>query len=313
MSEQANQQESTFWLHVPLESIRGDWLKPPPDGRLTVLGHRCRLFARPLHNPGPDMTAPPMVVRQYLLFDPLAETEALKLLDDLKTRMPVLGYTEQIWYRIPGPWTSRNEAHGVYDGPTPSFILSQFEPKPAWLDAHSSSHRFAADLLETKLPACPAVKDERIRTAIDLANASGQDSLPRSIFLSHLTILDSLATRRDRTKNICNWLDEKIVEANKLKESGLASALGNLKRESHGTAIKNLIKRAGEAMEESGAQIEIRQNLAVKLYALRSGLSHSGTQTLDPQNVSDARTLARFVIDAAIKCPSVLDNNCEKE
>ena len=62
-------------------------------------------------------------------------------------------------------------------------------------------------------------------------------------------------------------------------------------------------------MGESGAQIEKRQNLAVKLYAVRSRLSHSGTQTLDSQNVGDARTLARFVIDAAIKCPGVLENN----
>jgi len=38
----------------------------------------------------------------------------------------------------------------------------------------------AVDFLESKLGACPAVSDERILAAIDLANACRKDSLPES-------------------------------------------------------------------------------------------------------------------------------------
>jgi predicted ArsR family transcriptional regulator len=107
----------------------------------------------------------------------------------------------------------------------------------------------------------------------------------RSIFLSHLIILDSLATRRERPTNIRKWLDEKITEVQEHKDDALASAIKNLKQESHGTAIKNLIERAGRAMGERGEEIKARQNLAAKLYAVRSGLAHSGTKTLDPENM----------------------------
>jgi hypothetical protein len=92
-------------------------------------------------------------------------------------------------------------------------IPSHLEAKPVAAYAYCSSKRQAVDFLESKLAACPAVSDERILAAIDIANACRKDSLPRSIFLSCLTIIDSLATRKHRPADICNWLDEKIVEA----------------------------------------------------------------------------------------------------
>jgi hypothetical protein len=248
-----------------------------------------------------------MMVRQYLLFDPLPEAEARKLLDDLILRMPVLAFKEQVPYEVPHAWVEKKEDVGVHNITVPALIASYLEPKAAGAYVYSSSHRGATDFLGSKLAACPVVSDERIRAAIDLANASRNENLPRSIFLSWLTILDSLATRKERPLNICNWLEEKITEAHKLKEPGLASALGNLKHESHSTAIRHLIEVAGRAIGEDQAHMKAQQALATQLYRIRSGLSHSGTTMLDPANVSDACALARFVLDAAIQYPNILE------
>jgi hypothetical protein len=58
---------------------------------------------------------------------------------------------------------------------------------------------------------------------------------------------------------------------------------------------------------EKDAEVRSRQELAGKLYRVRSGLSHSGGTTFAPENVSNACALARFVIDAAIQYPDILD------
>ena len=49
----------------------------PAAGHLTVLGYDCRLFERDLRSIDPRMSASPVVVRQWLLFDPITESEAL--------------------------------------------------------------------------------------------------------------------------------------------------------------------------------------------------------------------------------------------
>src|SRR5262249_27479732 len=157
------------------------------------------------------------------------------------------------------------------------------------------STRQAVHVLESLLVTCPAVSDERILAAIDLANTTTRETLPRSIFLSWLTIIDSLAIRKDRPANICDWLDKKIAEAKALKDHGLSSALGGLKQESHSTAIRNLISRAGTVMAENQTQVKERQDLALKLYRVRSRLSHKGTEILKGGEVGEARDLARFV------------------
>jgi SOS response associated peptidase (SRAP) len=48
MSEHPIPSEPKFWLHVPLQTIRGDWLRLPADGRVTVLGYGGRLCERHL-------------------------------------------------------------------------------------------------------------------------------------------------------------------------------------------------------------------------------------------------------------------------
>jgi len=114
-------------------------------------------------------------------------------------------------------------------------------------------------------------------------------------------------TRKHRPADICNWLDEKIAEAKAKNDDSLLSGLRGLRQESHGAAIKNLIGRAGRAMGENEAQAKARQGLAGNLYTTRSGLSHSGNKKLDPQEVGDAHNLARFLIDAAIQYPHILN------
>jgi hypothetical protein len=149
--------------------------------------------------------------------------------------------------------------------------------------------------------------DERIRTAIELVIASRYDTLPRSVFLSQLTAIDSLAIRSDRPVDICAWLDEKIKEARQLNDNGLVTSLEHLKQGSHGAAIRNLVGRAAHAMGESEPAVTSRQRLAIKLYGIRSGLSHAGGATLTGENVEKARQLARFVIDAAVRFPAILN------
>jgi hypothetical protein len=195
---------------------------------------------------------------------------------------------------------------GLYNGPFPTLIPELCKLRAAWMDAWGSSMTDAALLLGEFLDSCPAVTDERIVAAIDLAVTSRYDSLPRSIFLSQLTIIDSLASRGNRTTQIRGWLDEKFIEAKAFQDAGLLSALANLKQESHGSAIKNLVGRAARAMGEIETQITKRQTLAKQLYDVRSGLSHAGS-SLPHHNVAEARELATFVIEAAIKAPNILD------
>jgi hypothetical protein len=308
MAEQSNPSDGKFWLHVPLQTAHSEWLTATGDGRLTVLGYPCQIREAPLPEVPNNMTGSPVAVRQYLLFDPLPEPEARKLLLEMVSRMPVLAFKEQASYEIPNhAWVEKRDDHGVHNLTYPALIASHLEPKLTGLSVLSSRTRQAVDFLGTKLASCPPVSDERILAAIDLANATKRESLARSIFLSWLTILDSLATRKDRPAAICDWLDEKIKEAKALKDHGLSSALGGLKQESHSAAIQNLICRAGAAMSENEEQVKERQDLAVKLYKTRSRLSHEGAEILAGGEVGEARELARFVVDAAIQHPHILD------
>jgi hypothetical protein len=140
------------------------------------------------------------------------------------------------------------------------------------------------------LSECPVITDERILTAIDLANGSRHDTLARSKFLAWLTILDSLAIGRKRPEKICEWLDKRIAEA---KDENLKSGLGNLKWESRKAAIKNLIERACQALAEENEKLEERKTLVVSLYDVRSKLSHAGSNAIGHEHVSQAHDLTR--------------------
>jgi hypothetical protein len=147
---------------------------------------------------------------------------------------------------------------------------------------------------------------DRIKTAYELAVASSYDTLPRSIFLSQLTILDSLATRDRRPDDIVAWLDRIIVEAKDFKDEGLLSSVRNLKDGSHGAAVRALVRRAATAMGEDVPQVLERMKSASELYDKRSKLSHVGGSPLASSDSEMARELASFVLDAALVHPGIL-------
>ena len=66
MAEGSNPSEGKFWLHVPLQTARSEWLTSTGDGRLTVLGHPCQIREAPLLKVPKNMTGSPVAVRQYL-------------------------------------------------------------------------------------------------------------------------------------------------------------------------------------------------------------------------------------------------------
>jgi hypothetical protein len=300
-------ESKSFRLYVPLQTREGEWLNAPEDGRLTVLGQPGRIIVIPAFTAPPGKVRMPTAIRQALLFDPLPEAEARRLLADLVTRMSVLSFHESVTFEIPHQWVEIKEIHGSHNLGQPALILAHFEPIPMGGVAFTSSSREASHFLETKLSQCPVITDERILTAIDLANGSRHDTLERSKFLAWLTILDSLAIGRKRPEKICEWLDEKIAEAECLKDENLKSGLGSLKWESRKAAIKNLIGRAGQALGEENEKIEERKTLVVSLYDVRSKLSHAGSNPIGHEHLSQAWDLARWLLAAVILFPRVLD------
>ncbi len=297
-----------FWLHVPLETTRGDWLKPPPDGRLTVLGWPARLCSRKQTNMSSLTNAGTGAMLQWLLFDPLPERDAENLLAQLRAKIPVLSLRQDAALRV-GASPLRRHDISHYNGPVPTLIPAKFpEPVAAWVDVRIESHLDAKDTLERVLSGCPDVQDERIRAAIDLSIASRYDVLPRSIFLAQLTIVDSLAERADRPATIQKWIDEKIKEAEAMKDDGLVNALNNLRQGSHGGAVRSLVRRATRLRGLDDKKVQEAVKTIGALYGVRSGLSHAGgATTFKPEYGGQARDLARLVLEAAIQDPRVLD------
>jgi hypothetical protein len=258
------------------------------------------------------MSASAGVFRQWLLFDSIPESAAVTLFNDLMARVPVLALREQAALRIPHVRLEKcpAEHRGVFNGPMPTLIPSEFTPSPVWGELRASSYLDGKSVLGLKLAACPTIVDERIRTAIELSIASRYDSLPRSIFLSQLTIIDSLAIRVDRPSCTQFWLDEKIKEAESLKDQGLITSLKNLKQGSHGSAVRGLVGRAVEVKDGNDHNVAEYRKRVGELYQVRSGLSHASGKAMTSQDVEDARRLARLVLESAISNPAILDPAC---
>jgi hypothetical protein len=308
MVEEAISIGPKFWLHVPLQTMQGKALRITGNGQLTVLGYTAKLHQRrtcPL--PGAGLIS----IDRWLIFDPLPKTQAEVLLCELRLRLRVLSLRHRVTIVIPDSalTISPLEHAGCYNGPIPTLIQETTNPQPAWVDVGHTSLVDSKELFEVILPTCPAVEDERIISAIELGITSRYDTLPRSIFLSQLTIIDSLATRIDRSATTQRWLDEKIEEAAELMDTGLLSSLANLKQESHGSAVRELVGRAARALGADEAKVTSRQKLVNDLYRVRSGLSHAGGTSLNSAMLDQARELATLVIDAAIRYPAVLDAN----
>jgi hypothetical protein len=114
-------------------------------------------------------SASAVVVRQWLLFEPLREVDAVALFNDLVARMPVLALRKQWALRIPELPLQKSppEHKGRFNGPMPTLVPSEFTPLPAWVEVQASRFWDGESVLGAELAARPAVVDERIRTAMD--------------------------------------------------------------------------------------------------------------------------------------------------
>lgn len=152
---------------------------------------------------------------------------------------------------------------------------------------------------------CPPVTDDRLLAALELWVTASYENLPRTKFLTYMTILDSLSIQAKRAEAIVQWIDAKIYEAQALNDPGIVGALGNLKRVSHKAALKALVARAADQTRLPASAVEAKTRLVGALYDARSKLSHQGSSVhLDP---ASARDLAAFVLRSAITSPSILD------
>lgn len=290
------------WMHVPLETKPGMLLEVPPDGLVTLLGRKAQLFAREPYVS--FLSASATVIKQWLLFDPLCKSEANSLLADLRARLPVLSMNMGANFRIP-VHELRVSLLGAYDGSFPTLIPARLTPTPTWRDAMGACSWNGKDVLEATLAACPSVTDERVLAALDLYVASQYDFLPRSLFLAKLTILDSLAAHAKRNAVTTAWIDEKLIEAEAFQDAGLSSALRNLKFESNTAAIRTLVRRAVLSLGGTDKEAAVQAAAIGRLYAARSRLSHEGnTVELD---LAGATQLARLVLNAVVRSPSILD------
>lgn len=305
MSEVETQQV-LYRLYVPLQASEGEFLTPPADGKLVVLGYTCQINAQPEFKPPPGMVGPRNAVRQSLLFAPLPEADARRLLEELVSRIPVLSFREQVTFHIPHDWVEKDGVHGRHNNNQPALIPEEIESKPIGGSIFSKSDREAAHFLGTRLAECPVVSDDRIRTAIDLANAARHETLTRSRFLTWMTIIDSLADSCTRPDDICDWLEKKIAEAKRFNDRGLSSALSGLKRESRKTAIRNLVERAARTLGEAEDKIQERLGIADDLYDTRSRLSHTGGKPIPAKQIGTSRALCWWILDAVIRFPQIV-------
>ncbi|WP_321936257.1 hypothetical protein [Paraburkholderia sp. J8-2] len=293
-----------YWLHVPLETTPGMQLCAPPDRRLTVLGCTAQLLEREPYIS--FLTSSALVIKQWLLFDPLPAGEARRLLVDLCERLPVVSMNDGANFRIAGSEPAVVSNAG-YDGSRPTLIPVDLTPAPVWDDRPGSCSWEAKDVLEITLADCPSVTDDRLRAALELFITSQYDFQSRSRFLAKLTILDGLAIRAKRNVAVAKWIDQKCLEAEVFGDKALISALGGLKMESHTAAIQTLVRRAVISLGGSKAEA-IRQTQAVRgLYRTRSDLAHESSPVNLDLDLGLATQLTRLVLNAGVSKPAILD------
>jgi hypothetical protein len=260
----------------------------------------------PRHHQGRVAVA---VVRQALRFDPMPEATARQIFDELRARLPVLAFKRGAAISVPETKLRVAEIihQGQHDFRFPTLIPSDLTPQPYGAGATSIGFEDAASTLAT-LVTCLPVRDERLVTAVDLFVATKYETLPRSVFLTYLTILDSLAERLDRPSAVTMWIEEKLQEAKRFNDQSLESALGNLKETSHSSAIRELVGRAEKVLGSSPKEVQTQKSRARGLYQLRSRLSHAGGAPIPPQQIDQARLLVRRVVCAALDHPEILTN-----
>ncbi len=299
MSEAMSESRDLYWVHVPLTATRGNLLGKERT-QLAVLGKRAELHTR---EPFPQShgAVSAAAVHQWLLFEPMERAEAEALFEELQARLPALSLRMRASFRI-GPRTTLQMSHGeIYNGPMPTLIPADREPKPVWMESSMTSEQTG---WQDWLDKCPPVTDERLIAALSLYVSASDESLPRSQFLTYLTILDSLAVQWPRDAAAIAWVDEKLKEPVAVNDQALTSALTNLKQVSHGSAVRALVKRAANAAGLDPSAVKDCVASAGDLYSVRSDLSHAG-KSVQP-DVNAARELAALVLEQAILDPSLL-------
>ncbi|WP_410866438.1 hypothetical protein [Paraburkholderia sp. SIMBA_027] len=251
-----------------------------------------------------------LVIKQWLLFDPMPESDARFLLVDLRQRLPVVSMNDGASFHIADgePAVASDPA---YDGSQPTLIPGQLVPTPVWDDRAGSCNWDAKAVLEVTLADCPPVSDERVRAAMELYVTSQYDFLPRSLYLAMLTVLDGLATGSKRADRIAKWIDEKVSEAEEFNDQSLLDGLRGLKNGSHAAGIRALVKRAVLYLGGSEQEAARQANTVKRLYRVRSQLSHqSDTVELD---LARATQLTRLVLNAVVSNPALLNDDAGEE
>jgi hypothetical protein len=300
-------EQEKFWLHVPFEIVGGN-LSGSHGALLTLLGHNAKLHVMPA------LGEPPGQARawvHWLMFDPMTEVDAQTLVASLRARVPAFsvfeGVAGNVVLTLPASdiQNASTSAGGraFYDGRAISLGLADRVPQPTWMAGYGSVI-YTAELL-TRMNECPPVTDDRLLAALELWATASYENLPRTKFLTYMTILDSLSIQAKREEAIVHWIDAKIQEAQVLNDPGIVGALGNLKRVSHKAALKALVGRAAAQAGLTTPDANVKIKLVGALYDTRSELSHKGGDArLDP---ASARDLAAFVLRAAINSPSILE------
>ncbi|QTO52671.1 HEPN domain-containing protein [Burkholderia latens] len=296
-------EQEQFQLHVPFEMRGGDFSQAA-GASVTLFGHRATLFA------APAIGEPTGMAREWthwLLFDAMNESDARCLISALRARILAIsvfaGPAGNVVFDIPTsePQKAPASAAGraIFSGSQITLVPAGQISAPMWAGGYGAV-RYSAALLEG-INQCPAVSDERLLAALELWNAASYENLPRTKFLTYMTILDSLSTQAKRDEKVVRWIEEKIREANDLGDPGIVGALGNLRRVSHKAALRALVIRAANQEGQSGPEAAEKAKLAAALYDARSELSHQGAAgTIDAEK---ARELTSFVLRAAIGSP----------
>ncbi|WP_198391354.1 HEPN domain-containing protein [Burkholderia ubonensis] len=296
-----------FWLHIPFE-MNGGTMVNAHGAALTLLGHRATLHAMPALGESRESA------RQWihwLMFEPMTELDAQTLVASLRARIPALsvsaGAAGNVVLTLPTSDIQKASTSGTggafYNASEITLVPADQEPRPTWAGGYGFAN-YTEHLLAA-LNTCADVTDDRLLAALELWATASYENLPRTKFLTYLTILDSLSVQAARGEAIVNWIDAKILEAEALQDPGIAGALENLKRASHTAALKALVARAADFRGLTNKERKEKIQLAGALYRLRSKLSHQGGATqFDP---AKARELVAFVLRAAIEKPAILD------
>ncbi|WP_257820657.1 hypothetical protein [Burkholderia glumae] len=302
----ADSQAPLYWLHIPITAPRGDLLGPD-KARVVVLGKTARLHTREPFQRAHGAVSP-TAVHQWLLFDPMTRADAESVFHTFCARLPALSLRMRASFRI-GPYKKLEEARGeLYNGPMPSLIASEHTPTPTWGEISITNEKQGwQDWLET----CPAVNDPRLIAALDLYVSAKDDPMPRSQFLTYLTILDSLAPTWRRPPSVAKWIDDRFQDPVVRADQALGNALRNLKNVSHGKAVRELVGRAALANGLDTERVKVLKASAGDLYSVRSNLSHAGNTEVP--NVKAACDLVALVLEQAVLDASILDVKDEED